>query len=92
MIVYINSKNEIKDVDTTTDATLTPIEMPEDNPFANWSVAKICCHKLSLNEDGSYKGYTPYVDTRIIEKLETESRLTSLEETVDVLVLESLGL
>ncbi len=69
MIVYINSKNEIKDVDTTTDATLTPIEMPEDNPFDNWSVAKICCHKLRL-ENGQYTGFTPYVDTKIIEHIE----------------------
>ena len=70
MIVFINSQNEIKDVNTTTDATLTPIEMPKDNPFDNWTVAKILCHKLYLTDDGKYKGFYPAVDTRIIEHID----------------------
>ena len=100
MIVFINKKNEIKDVDTTTDVTLTPVEISDElNPFANWSVAKICCQKISLTKDGKYKGFTPYVDSRLIEHIdklsrkdaESEERLTSVEEAVDILVLESLG-
>lgn len=69
MIVYVNDRYEIKDVNTTTDTTLIPIEIPEGHPFANWSVAKICCFKLSL-EDGQYRGFAPYVDTKIIEHIE----------------------
>ena len=68
MIVYINEKNEIKDVNATTDTTLTEVEIPA-GVFENWSVAKICCHKLML-ENGKYTGFTPYVDTKIIEHIE----------------------
>lgn len=68
MILYINKKNEIKDVNETSDVTLTPIEVDE-NVFKGWSVAKICCFKVILN-DGEFAGYTPYVDTRIIEHID----------------------
>lgn len=68
MIVYVNSKNEIKDVNTTANENLVAVEVPDD-VFAGWSVAKICCHKLILNE-GNYAGFTPYVDSRIIEHID----------------------
>lgn len=68
MKVFINEKNEIKDVNETTDITLTEVEIPA-GVFENWSVAKICCHKLML-ENGQYTGFTPYVDTKIIEHIE----------------------
>lgn len=68
MIVYVNKKNEIKDVNVTSDETLVAVEVPED-VFYGWSVAKICCHKLTL-ENGQYTGFTPYVDTKIIEHIE----------------------
>ena len=69
MILFINKKNEIKDVNATTDASLTPVEV-SDTEFQGWSVAKICCHKICLTEDGQYQGFTPYVDTKIIEHIE----------------------
>ena len=98
MIVYINEKNEIKDVGTTTDDTLRPVEVPSD-VFNGWSEAKILCYKLDI-KDGAYNGYIPGVDTRIIEHIdrlgnkntETEARVSAVEEAVDILVLESLGL
>ena len=68
MKVYVNSNNEIKDVNFTTDASLTPVEVPNE-VFAGWSVAKICCHKLILDE-GNYAGFTPYVDSRVIEHID----------------------
>lgn len=68
MKVFINENNEIKDVNTTTDTTLTEVEIPA-GVFENWSVAKICCHKLRL-ENGQYEGFTPYVDSRIIEHID----------------------
>lgn len=68
MILYINKKNEIKDVNETSDENLTAVEV-DDDTFANWSIAKICCHKISLRE-GKYTGFTPYVDSRIIEHIE----------------------
>jgi hypothetical protein len=76
MIVFINEKNEIKDVNTTTDESLVAVEVPEGT-FDGWSVAKICCFKVIL-KDGAFVGFTPYVDTRIIEHIE---RLGSGHET-----------
>lgn len=68
MILFINKKNEIKDVNTTTDASLMPVEV-EDGFFASWSVAKICCFKVILR-NGKFAGFTPYVDSRLIEHIE----------------------
>lgn len=98
MKVYVNNKNEIKDVNVTEDENLTPINIDEE-VFKGWSVAKICCHKVILH-DGKYAGFTPYIDTRIIEHIDrlskkasdSDDRVASLEEAVDILVLESLGL
>lgn len=67
MTVFINDRNEIKDVGSTLDTSLTPIEV--DDMFKGWSVAKICCYKLYLNL-GKVCGFTPYVDSRIIEHID----------------------
>lgn len=86
MIVYVNENNEIKDVNTTADATLIPIEVPECI-FDGWSVAKICCHKLGL-ENGQYTGFTPYVDSRIIEHIERQGQENiNLQAQVDYLAM-----
>ena len=68
MIVFINERNEIKDVNETKDETLTPIEV-EDGAFKGWCVAKICCFKVILR-DGEFCGFTPYIDSRIIEHID----------------------
>lgn len=68
MKVYVNSKNEIKDVHSTTNGSLTMVELPE-GVFEGWSEAKILCYKLTL-KDGVYAGYGPAVDTRIIEHID----------------------
>lgn len=68
MKVFINENNEIKDVNTTTDTTLTEVEIPA-GVFEGWSEAKILCFKLRL-ENGQHDGFTPYVDSRIIEHLD----------------------
>lgn len=50
MIIFVNNKNEIKDVNVTKDTSLRPYEIAESdlNPFANWPVAKICCYRIAL--------------------------------------------
>lgn len=68
MKVFINEKNEIKDVHSTTDGSLTMVELPE-GVFDEWSEAKILCQKLDM-KDGKYKGFGPAVDTRIIDHLD----------------------
>ena len=69
MRIYVNSKNEIKDVGSTTDTTLTALIINDDgNPFADWPAALICCYRVQV-EDGRVVMYTPRVDTRIIEHI-----------------------
>lgn len=71
MIIYVNELNEIKDVGITNDNTLIPIEILDDdeNPFTNWSSAKICCHKVKVN-NGHVVMLTSYVDSRIIKHID----------------------
>lgn len=80
MIVYCNSNNEIKDVGTTLDSTLIPYEIDDTaNPFAGWSVAKICCYKVAVSE-GRVTMMTPYVDSRLIEHIEQLGQQASANE------------
>ena len=79
MIIFVNNKNEIKDVDATRDETLTAYEIAAtDNPFEGWAADKICCYRVGLTPeiaDGEETGkylvtmMTPYIDSRIIEPI-----------------------
>ena len=79
MIIFVNERNEIKDVDITRDETLTAYELTDnDNPFKDWNVDKICCYRVTLmpeitdgEETGKYliTMMTPYIDSRIIEPI-----------------------
>ena len=87
MILFVNSNNEIKDVNTTSDQSLTPLVVnDEENPFANWSVAKICCYKVNVS-DGRVTMMTPYVDSKLIEHID-QLGVTSDAQQVEI---ESLG-
>ena len=71
MIIYVNNRGEIKDVGSTKQLGLTAIIVPEEeNPFEGWSVARILCYKILLDRDGNIGGYTPYIDSRIVEQLD----------------------
>ena len=84
MIVYVNENGEIHDVGTTTDETLTPVEIidDEENPFTGWSDAKICCYRVEVT-DGHVTMMTPYVDTRLIDFIDKYGTLT-VENTSDI--------
>jgi hypothetical protein len=70
MKVYVNDRNEIKDVHNTTDSSLLEVVInDETNPFADWSIAKICCYRVDVRE-GVVCMFTPYVNTLIIEQLD----------------------
>ena len=97
MIIFVNERNEIKDVNVTKDTSLRPYEIADSdlNPFANWSAAKICCYKVALTpekvddaETGKYIiiMMTPYIDSRIIEHIE---QLGNQNETNTAAVLET---
>ena len=92
--VLFSAPNEIKDVDFTEDDNLTPIEVDE-NVFKGWSIAKICCHKVILRDD-EFNGYTPYVDSKVIEHIERLAKKSEaisaenamLSETLDSLIID----
>lgn len=70
MILFVNDKQEIHDVGSTTDKSLSPLYVKDEgNPFAAWSVAKICCYKVTVS-DGVVTMFTPYVDSTIISHID----------------------
>ena len=90
MILYVNDRNEIKDVHSTNDTTLKEVVIhDEENPFKDWSIAKICCYRVDVRE-GVVRMFTPYVNSLIIEHLDrlgeqngqTEETVTNLEVAV----------
>ena len=90
MIIFVNDRNEIKDVHSTNDTSLKEVFInDEENPFKDWSIAKICCYRVDVRE-GIVCMITPYVNTLIIEHLDrlgeqngqTEETVTNLEVAV----------
>lgn len=80
MILYVNYKNEIKDVNVTKDKTLIPLEITDEwNPFLNWPVAKICCYRVTVS-NGIVTMMTPYVDTRLMEHI---AKLGAKDEVIE---------
>ena len=69
MILYVDSENKVRAVNSTTDTSLKPIYVDENNeqfPFKGWSTAKICCYKVNVF-NGVVTMMTPYVDSRCLE-------------------------
>lgn len=70
MIIYVNERNEIKDVNSTSDHKLRALKIDDKfNPFFGWTVAKICCYKANVI-NGRIVSMTPYVDARLIEHID----------------------
>ena len=72
MILYVDNENKVRAVNSTTDTSLTPLYVDENAdsfPFKGWSVAKICCYKVSVS-DGIVTMMTPYVDSRLLESID----------------------
>ena len=74
MIVFVDSENKIKAVNTTHDHSLTPLEINDEaNPFNGWSTAKICCYKVNVS-NGFVIMMTPYVPSSSIEGLDNTGK------------------
>lgn len=78
MKVYVNERNEIMDVGVSSDTTLTPYDVPDDM-FKGWSIAKICCYKIYVSL-GKVCGFTPYVDSRLIQHIEQLGQQTEVNK------------
>jgi len=79
MILYVNDRNEIKDVDSTANESLLAVEISDmGNPFQDWTKSKICCFKVEVT-GGKVTMYAPYVNSEIIEHLD---RLNSMNLSV----------
>jgi hypothetical protein len=68
MKLYVNEKGEIQDVGVTEDTSLREIVV-SDEMFEGWSIAKICCYKIIM-ENNKVKDVIPYVSTNIIDKID----------------------
>lgn len=90
MIIYVNERNEIKDVNTTSDPKLRALKIDDKfNPFFGWTVAKICCYKANVINN-RVVSMTPYVDARLIEHIdelgkEVEGVQSDIEATQDAI-------
>ena len=100
MILFVDSENKVRAVNTTTDTSLTPLYVDENNdmfPFKGWSVAKICCYKVSVS-DGIVTMMTPYIDSRNLEMIDnmghqidaTSDNTKVTTETVDGIMTDML--
>ena len=72
MILYVDSESKVRAVNSTTDTSLTPLYVDENNdsfPFKGWSTAKICCYKVNV-ADGVVTMMTPYVDSRMLDSID----------------------
>ena len=87
MILYVNSKGEVKAVNDTDNSTLTalPISDNSDNPFINWPVAKICCYRV---------GVIPEMVTEVVgteDRTYTDLEGNEITETVDITETKATG-
>ena len=74
MLIFVNERGEIHDVNTTKDPTLTPIEVT-DGSLDDMSEALICCYKVTV-VDGVVTMRTPYVPSTVLESIDRLGKQT----------------
>lgn len=74
MLIFVNDRGEIHDVNTTKDPTLTPIEVT-DGSLDGMSGALICCYKVTV-VDGVVVMRTPYVPSTVLESIDRLGKQT----------------
>lgn len=74
MLIFVNDRGEIHDVNTTTDPKLTPIEVT-DGSLDDMSEALICCYKVTV-VDGAVVMRTPYVPSTVLESIDRLGKQT----------------
>ena len=68
MTVYVDGESKIRAVGSTSDETLTELEIT-DGTFDGWTDAKICCYKVNVS-DGNVVMMTPYIDSRLLDTID----------------------
>ena len=74
MLIFVNERGEIHDVNTTTDPKLTPIEVT-DGSLDDMSEALICCYRVKV-EDGVVVMRTPCVSSTVLESIDRLGKQT----------------
>lgn len=74
MLIFVNERGEIHDVNTTKDPKLTPIEVT-DGSLDDMSEALICCYKVKV-VDGVVVMRTPYVPSTVLESIDRLGKQT----------------
>ena len=69
MVLFVNDKGEIKDIDTTEDKSLKALEITGNNPFEGWSDARIRCYRVEVR-DGEVVMMTPYVSSALLDHID----------------------
>ena len=69
MILFVNDKGEIRDIDSTEDKSLTALEITGSNPFEGWSDARIRCYRVEVR-DGEVVMMTPYVSSTLLDHID----------------------
>ena len=67
MILFVNERGEIKDIDSTEDKSLKELEITGNNPFEGWSDARIRCYRVEVR-DGEVVMMTPYVSSILLDQ------------------------
>lgn len=69
MVLFVNDKGEIKDIDSTEDKSLTALEITGNNPFEGWSDARIRCYRVEVR-DGEVVMMTPYISSTLLDHID----------------------
>ena len=69
MVLFVNDKGEIKDIDSTEDKSLKALEITGNNPFEGWSDARIRCYRVEVR-DGEVVMMTPYVSSTLLDHID----------------------
>lgn len=87
MIIGVNERYEIKQIDNITDSMLNQIELNRQEVFSDWSDIRILCCCYKSNENG-YSVY-PYINDSKIGEIESE--ILGLQAQVIELEFEKIG-
>lgn len=94
MILYVDSESKVRAVNSTTDTSLTPLYVDENNdsfPFKGWSTAKICCYKVNV-ADGVVTMMVPYVDSRSLDMVDNLGHVMDTKTSESALAdVEAIG-